>query len=109
MRAYTDKSDLEADLITLLGKDYDPFFDTVDKALLTAMIKTISTEEIQELVSETNNYIDQNIKFTSNENEIKISGLSVFISDFVNIIVKSSLTSIIFSIGLIILRLALLI
>jgi len=27
MLAYTDKTDLEDDLITLLGKDYDPFFN----------------------------------------------------------------------------------
>ena len=68
-------------------------------AIITAMIKTISTAEIQQLIQETENYIEQN--FNQNESNIQISGLSVFINDFVNIIVKSSLTSIMLSILLI--------
>ena len=43
--------------------------------------------------------VEQN--FDSNQSNIKISGLSVFINDFVNIIVKSSMTSILLSIVLI--------
>ena len=74
-------------------------FGDLDKLLLTAMIKTISTAEIQALIQETENYIDAN--FNNKKSNIQISGLSVFINDFVNIIVQSSITSILLSIILI--------
>ena len=99
MLSISDKSDIDEDLISLLGQDYDEDFYKLDQLLLTAMIKTISTAEIQQLIQETENYIEQN--FNQNESNIQISGLSVFINDFVNIIVKSSLTSIMLSILLI--------
>ena len=99
MLSISDKSDIDEDLISLLGQDYDEDFYELDQLLLTAMIKTISTAEIQQLIQETENYIEQN--FNQNESNIQISGLSVFINDFVNIIVKSSLTSIMLSILLI--------
>ena len=78
--------------------DLEDFYE-LDQLLLTAMIKTISTSEIQDLIQQTEDYIEQN--FDSNQSNIKISGLSVFINDFVNIIVKSSMTSILLSIVLI--------
>ena len=79
--------------------DKTPEGKVLDQLLLTAMIKTISTSEIQELIQQTESYIAQN--FNSDESNVKISGLSVFINDFVNIIVKSSMTSILLSIVLI--------
>ena len=98
MLAYSDKSEIEDDLISLLGENYDDSdiveFGDLDKLLLTAMIKTISTAEIQVLIQETENYIDEH--FNSEESNIQISGISVFINDFVNIIVQSSITSILF-------------
>ena len=102
MLDYSDKSEIEDDLISLLGDNYDDAdvgFGDLDKLLVTAMIKTISTAEIQTLIQETENYIDEH--FNSEESNIEISGLSVFINDFVNIIVQSSITSILLSIILI--------
>ena len=95
----SSSDDIRSDLISLLGKDYERDLSYLDKFLVTAMIKTISTAEIQALIEETENYIDKN--FNSKESNIKISGLSVFINDFVNIIVQSSITSILLSIILI--------
>ena len=83
----------------MLGQDYDEEFMDLDQLLVTAMIKTISTSEIQNLIRETEAYIEEN--FNKDNSELKISGLSVFINDFVDIIVKSSLTSIMLSILLI--------
>ena len=99
MLSISDKSDIDEDLISLLGKDYDTDFYNIDKMLVTAMIKTISTDEIQKLIAETQNYIDNN--YSSENTKTYISGLSVFINDFVDIIVQSSMTSIFLSIVLI--------
>ena len=99
MLSISDKSDIDDDLISLLGKDYDEDFYDLDQLLLTAMIKTISTAEIQDLIYQTEQYIEKN--FANEESNVKISGLSVFIKDFVNIIVQSSMTSILFSLVLI--------
>ena len=93
------KKNIDDDLIALLGEDYDEEFMDLDQLLVTAMIKTISTSEIQNLIRETEAYIEEN--FNKDNSELKISGLSVFINDFVDIIVKSSLTSIMLSILLI--------
>jgi len=99
MLSISDKSDIDDDLASLLGKDYDEDFYEIDKLLLTAMIKTISTAEIQNLISQTEQYIENN--FNDTKTNVKISGLSVFIKDFVNIIVESSITSIVLSLVLI--------
>lgn len=99
MLSISDKSDIDDDLISLLGKDYDEDFYELDQLLLTAMIKTISTAEIQELIYQIEQYIAQN--FDHKESNIKISGLSVFVKDFVKIIVQSSITSILLSLVLI--------
>jgi len=99
MLSISDKSDIDDDLISLLGKDYDEDFYELDQLLLTAMIKTISTAEIQELIYQIEQYIAQN--FDYKESNIKISGLSVFVKDFVKIIVQSSITSILLSLILI--------
>jgi predicted RND superfamily exporter protein len=89
-------NDIRDDLISLLGEGYERDLSYLDKFLVTAMIKTISTAEIQVLIEETENYINKN--FNSEESNTQISGLSVFINDFVNIIVQSSITSILLSI-----------
>ena len=99
MLSISDKSDIDDDLISLLGEDYDTDFYNIDKMLVTAMIKTISTDEIQKLIAKTQNYIDDN--YSSENTKTYISGLSVFINDFVDIIVQSSMTSIFLSIVLI--------
>ena len=99
MLSISEKSDIEDDLISLLGENYDEDFYNIDKLLVTAMIKTISTEEIQKLISQTEDYIE--INFNKDNSNLYISGLSVFIKDFVNIIVQSSMTSIFLSLLLI--------
>jgi len=99
MLSISEKSDIEDDLISLLGENYDEDFYNIDKLLVTAMIKTISTEEIQKLISQTEDYIE--INFNKDNSNLYISGLSVFIKDFVNIIVQSSMTSIFLSLILI--------
>jgi len=99
MLQYSDKKSIDDDLISLLGKDYEKDLSYLDQFLVTAMIKTISTAEIQQLIEETETYIDK--YFNQKESNVQISGLSVFINDFVNIIVKSSITSILLSIILI--------
>ncbi len=99
MLSISDKSEIEDDLNSLLGENYDEDFYDLDKLLITAMIKTISTEEIQKLISQTEDYISNN--FNQDSSNLYISGLSVFIKDFVNIIVQSSMTSIFLSLVLI--------
>ena len=96
MLSISDKSEIDDDLISLLGEDYDTDFYDIDKMLVTAMIKTISTSEIQSLITQTQDYIDNN--YNANQTKTYISGLSVFINDFVNIIIQSSMTSIFLSI-----------
>ena len=99
MLSISDKSEIEDDLNSLSGENYDEDFYDLDKLLITAMIKTISTEEIQKLISQTEDYISNN--FNQDSSNLYISGLSVFIKDFVNIIVQSSMTSIFLSLLLI--------
>ena len=62
MLSISDKSEIDDDLISLLGEDYDTDFYDIDKMLVTAMIKTISTSEIQSLITQTQNYIDNNFQ-----------------------------------------------
>ena len=76
-------------------------FENIDQVLLTAMINTISTAEIQELVTSTEQYVEQNINLEGDNTKVEISGLSVFINEFVNIILQSSILSILLSIFLI--------
>ena len=51
MLSISEKSEIEDDLNSLLGEYYDEDFYDLDKLLITAMIKTISTEEIQKLIT----------------------------------------------------------
>ena len=62
--------------------------------IITAMMHTISTREIIHLNDQINNFL---ISKTPNVN-IEISGLMMFLKDFVNLVVQSSITSIITSI-----------
>ena len=64
-------------LLTIyIGLSSDPNlssdFYELDKLLITAMIKTISTAEIQALIEETEDYINEH--FNSQKSNIKISG-----------------------------------
>ncbi len=102
MLSLSGTDEIEDDLKSLLGENSDKkYFEDLNQVLLTAMIKTISTAEIQELVSITEQYVNKNINSESKNTKVQISGLSVFINEFVNIILKSSITSILLSIVLI--------
>ncbi len=83
------------------NEDIYQYFENIDQILMTAMINTISTAEIQELVNSTEKYVKQNINLKDKNTKVKISGLSVFINEFVNIILESSILSILLSILLI--------
>ena len=68
---------------------------TYDNGLVTGMMKSISTKETVALVNDLENYINKNI---SSSLKTKISGLAVFFRDFVNVLIKSAIISILVSI-----------
>jgi len=72
----------------------DPYTN-YDNGLVTGMMQSISTKETVKLVDSLENYIDNNL--TSNL-KTRISGLAVFFRDMVNLIIKSSIISILVSI-----------
>jgi len=71
----------------------DPY--TYNNGLLTGMMQSISTRETVELVDSLENYIEHNI---TSDLKIRISGLAVFFRDMVNLIIESSIISILVSI-----------
>ena len=68
---------------------------TYNNGLITGMMQSISTKETIKLVNDLESYIDNNI---SSNLETKISGLAVFFRDFVNLLIQSSIISILISI-----------
>ena len=68
---------------------------TYDNGLVTGMMKSISTKETVELVDDLEEYIEKNI---TSDLDTKISGLAVFFRDMVNLIITSSIISILVSI-----------
>ena len=68
---------------------------TYDNGLITGMIQSISTKETVNLVNQLENYIDTNINTNL---KTRISGLAVFFRDFVNVLIESSIISIMVSI-----------
>ena len=86
---YSSSGDLD-DFSSLV----DPYTN-YDNGLVTGMIQSISTKETVKLVDSLENYIDNNL--TSNL-KTRISGLAVFFRDMVNLIIKSSIISILVSI-----------
>ena len=83
-----------------MSGDEDDFSSLVDtyeynNGLLTGLIKSISTKETVVLVDSLENFISKN---TSSNLETRISGLSVFFRDMVNLIITSSIISILVSI-----------
>jgi len=83
-----------------MSGDEDDFSSLVDSyaydnGLITGMIQSISTKETVSLVNQLENYIDTNINTNL---KTRISGLAVFFRDFVNVLIESSITSIMVSI-----------
>ena len=77
--------------------DFSSLVDTYeyDNGLVTGLIKSISTKETVVLVDSLENFISKN---TSSNLETRISGLAVFFRDMVNLIITSSIISILVSI-----------
>ena len=75
------------DFESLVNYDYDT-------GLITTMMHTVSTNDVVNLSNKIDNFLNVN---TPNLN-IEISGLMMFLKDFVSIVVKSSIKSILFSI-----------
>ena len=81
-----------------MSGDPDDFESLVDydyeKGLITAMMHSISTKETVEISNQIENFVDTEV----GDRNIQISGLMMFIKDFVDLVVQSSITSILGSI-----------
>ena len=95
-----------ANLLTLYGMTGDPddFSSLVDydysKALISATLKQNTTGKMMEMVDETNSYLEN---FPKENIEVRFTGFPVFISDFVDVLITSSLRSLAVSLVLVIL------
>jgi len=78
-----------------MSGDPDDFNSLVDydyeTGLITSLLNSISTNESVEMVAELESFIEENV---TSELEIKISGMVVFLRDFVDLVVRSSFISI---------------
>jgi len=83
---YSMSGDLD-DFESLINHDYDT-------GLITTMMHTVSTNDVVKLSNKIDNFLNVN---TPNLN-VEISGLMMFLKDFVSIVVESSIKSILFSI-----------
>ena len=82
----------EADVSSLIN-------DENDVAIITALMKTFSTTEMNEYKEMIENFIDNEI---DNDNiNFELSGVMAFLSDFIFLVIKSSIISIIASVILI--------
>ena len=67
------------------------------KALLLHQMKTVSTQEASDIANQINNKIDK-IESTNSQVKFSVTGLLIFLKEFVSMVVESALTSIIVSI-----------
>mgnify|MGYP006079945943 FL=1 len=78
-----------------MSGDPDDFNSLVDydyeTGLITSLLNSISTKESVEMVAELESFIEENV---TSDLEIKISGMVVFLRDFVDLVVRSSFMSI---------------
>jgi len=78
-----------------MSGDPDDFNSLVDydyeTGLITSLLNSISTKESVEMVEELESFIEENV---TSDLEIKISGMVVFLRDFVDLVVRSSFMSI---------------
>ena len=78
-----------------MSGDPDDFNSLVDydyeTGLITSLLNSISTKESVEMVAELESFIQENV---TSDLEIKISGMVVFLRDFVDLVVRSSFMSI---------------
>jgi len=73
--------------------------DDNDTAVITALMKTFSTSEMNEYKINIQNFINENIQ--NNNIKFELSGVMAFLSDFIFLVIKSSIISIIASVILI--------
>ncbi len=65
-----------------------------DEGIITGLMRTISTIEVPGLVEDMNTFIDENI-YTNNKNlKFELTGMMIFIVDFIWLVIKSSAMSI---------------
>ena len=78
-----------------MSGDPDDFNSLVDydykTGLITSLLNSISTNESIEMVTELESFIEENV---TSDLQIKISGMIVFLRDFVDLVVRSSFISI---------------
>jgi len=80
----------DSDLSSLINYD-------ADQGVITGLMKTFSTVEVPGLVEDINQFIDENI-YSSNKNlKFELTGMMIFIVDFIWLVIKSSAISIILS------------
>ena len=77
----------ESDLSSLINYD-------ADEGIIIALMKTFSTIEVPGIVDDIDKFIDENI-YSSNDNlKFELTGMMIFIVDFMWLVVKSSAISI---------------
>jgi len=81
-----DPSDFES----LINYDYT-------EGLITAMMHSVSTTDVIQIANKIENFLDEEIS----DINIEVSGLMMFLKDFLALVVQSSITSILISIGII--------
>ena len=85
----------------MMSGDPDDFESLVnyeyDTGIITTMMHTISTTEVVKIADEIDNFLNTKIS----DLDIEVSGLMIFLKDFVDLVVQSSITSIFVSIGVI--------
>jgi len=72
--------------------------DDNEAIVLTALMKTFSTSDMAFFKKDIENYIEQNIYDNNDDLKIEISGVMAFLADFVWLVIKTSMISIISSI-----------
>ena len=65
-----------------------------DEGIITGLMKTISTTEVPSLVENMNQFIDENIYATNKNLKFELTGMMIFIVDFIWLVIKSSAISI---------------
>ena len=77
----------ESDLSSLINYESD-------EGIITGLMKTISTVEVPGLVDDMNKFIDENIYNSNEKLTFELTGMMIFIVDFIWLVIKSSAISI---------------
>jgi len=86
----------ESDVSSLINYD-------ADQGIITTLMKTFSTIEVPGLVKNINNFIEQDIYKHNKNLTVELTGIMIFIVDFMWLVIKSSAMSIALSIAVILL------